>query len=146
MLEIIPQKEAINSAVAIHSVRFLVLHGSYATKTAHAESDVDVAVFFEPGAPALASMSAYGELCQALTEALGVGMRNLDVVILNTANILLRYEVTSKGILLYGNCNAYDQYCAFAFRDYVDAKDLFQLEHELIENRQRFLAQAMTAR
>lgn len=67
----------------------------------------------------------------------------IDLTDLDKVNILLRYDVTSGGKLLYGDENNYAQYRAFAFREYIDAKPLFRLEDYLINKRQRLINEAL---
>lgn len=121
-------------------LRFVILHGSRADNSAHDESDVDVAVYLEPGRLEHFGFSAYEAILNGLVDALGTaGIGKLDLVILNDTNILLRYEITQKGKLLYGNALTYLQYCAFAYRDYIDARPLFNLENALILKRQTLI-------
>ena len=126
-----------------YGVKFVVLYGSHVAGKTIEESDVDVAVFFETRRVP-ESFSRYSEIMQKLAEALQVEIGKLDFVILNKANILLRYEITAKGKLLFGDEDEYLQYKAFAFRDYHDAKSLFQLEDLLIRKRQTLLKQSLS--
>lgn len=122
-------------------VRFVVLYGSYAVGDHKEKSDVDVAVLFDPESIP-ASFDKYSKCLEMLGKIFSLPSP-IDFVVLNNANILLRYEITSKGKLLYGDEDDYEQYKAFAFRDYFDAKELFSLEELLINRRQTFLKGAI---
>ncbi len=121
--------------------RFVALYGSRATGNFTEESDTDVAVFFESG-HIPRDFGTYANVTQKLGEILRIGATSIDFVILNRANILLRYEITAKGKLLYGDENEYEQYRAFAFREYHDARSLFELEDILIRKRQKLIKEA----
>ena len=84
----------------------------------------------------------YLDLLGNLSEILQIGTNQLDLTDLAKANILLRYETTSRGKLLYGDEDEYTEFKAFAFRDYIDAKPLFELEDILIKKRQELIKQA----
>ena len=123
----------------------MIIHGSYATGTANDESDIDVATYFEPKQLIDFDFREHTKLLGELALAFKVSMEKIDLVVLNTANILLRYEVTSKGKLVCGDADAYAQYCAFAYRDYVDAKPLFDLESIMIRKRHALIQRHVTA-
>jgi predicted nucleotidyltransferase len=123
-----------------HGIRFIVVFGSYAQGQAEEESDVDVAVFLTPPRSLFRDYRGYARLLEELGELLGVDPARIDLADLGRANILFRYEITSKGRLLFGDEEAYAQYQAFAFRDYLDAGTLFRLEDYIIRKRQKLLA------
>ena len=56
------------------------------------------------------------------------GDEKIDLTDLNNANILLRYEITRNGVILFGNAQEYEEFKAFSFRDYIDAKSLLSLK------------------
>ena len=126
-----------------HDIRFIVLFGSHAQNATRPESDVDIALFFDRDKNVLAEFEMFSDVLNGLSEALGVPSEKLDLLTLNKANILLRYEITAGGKLLYGNADLYEQYQAFAFRDYIDAKPLFDLEDVLIRKRHKLIEQAL---
>jgi hypothetical protein len=59
--------------------------------------------------------------------------------------VLLRYEITSNGLLLYGNEIDYLSFKSFAFRDYIETKNLRILEKRLIFKRQKLIAEKIYA-
>ena len=114
-------------------VRFVVLFGSHAKGTEHDTSDYDVAVLFRTPEK---FAKKYTELLFSLSEHLGLPAERIDLTNLGADNILLRYEITRDGRLLYGERADFVQYQGFAFREFVDAKNLFELERTLIDRRQ----------
>ena len=67
----------------------------------------------------------------------------IDLTDLSNANILLRYEITRNGILLFGDSQDYEELKAFSFRDYMDAKSLFELESIIIKKRLSFIKERL---
>ncbi|MBI3459098.1 nucleotidyltransferase domain-containing protein [Candidatus Azambacteria bacterium] len=116
-----------------------MLFGSQVKGTSREGSDFDVAIYLKNNKSIFQDLGNYSKLLNELIKILNVENKKVDLTNLNTANILLRYEITSSGILLAGNEEEYLQYKAFAFRDYFDAGSLFNLEKLLIDKRQESL-------
>lgn len=136
-------QQALNQYAEEKAIKFIVLFGSRAINKAREESDCDVAVFLKNRKDFFSDFGLYSDLLKNLSAALGIGEEKLDLTNLAKANILLRYEITSKGKLLCGDENEYEEFKAFAFRDYIDAKPLFDLENLLIRKRQELIKQAI---
>ena len=134
---------ALQKYVQDKGIKFIVLFGSYATKTAGESSDFDIAVYLKGNRSLFDDLSEYSDILCKIGGFLGINPDKMDLTDLNSANILLRYDVTSKGELLYGNADEYQQFKAFAFREYVDARPLFDLEDFLIKKRQELIGQAL---
>ena len=115
----------------------VVLFGSVASDTAHKESDIDIAVLAQDRRPL--SYTQFREIQNTCAELFAGSFSKIDLVDLATANILLRYEITSGGALLHGDADAYEAYRIFALRDYRDSESLRELETQLIEKRQKEL-------
>src|SRR3989304_4410466 len=60
---------------------------------------------------------------------------DIDVKSLHNTNFLFRYQVMSKGVLLYGKSYAYNTFKSYAFRDYHDSQDLLRLKEVFIKKR-----------
>ena len=89
------------------------------------------------------SMDNYNNILFGLRDVLNIPDYKIDLTNLNGANILLKYHITSTGVLLYGNRTDYEELKALAFREYIDARPLFHLENLLIHKRQKFIAEAL---
>lgn len=107
-------------------LRLVVLYGSHARGRADAASDLDVAVLG-------CAPEAFWDCYQALADVFGDG--SLDLVRLEDADSLLRYEILRDGIRLFGDPDFFCGYRAYAFRDYVDSADLRALEARLFERK-----------
>lgn len=121
-------------------LKFVILHGSYATGRVRTGSDFDVAVLGNhPLSP-----EAFFDLYGALADVFGDNSaRELDLKTLHHVDPLFRYEVTRAGQLLYGDPTAYEEFKAFAHRAYDDAEPLFDLEYKLIKKNQQYLNKAL---
>lgn len=79
-----------------HPVRFAYLWGSRADGRSRPDSDYDFAVSMTLGRGALAP---FLDLCADLSLALNT--EDVDVTLLEDANVLVRYAVQQKGILIF---------------------------------------------
>lgn len=141
----IDQQKQLNKFARENGIKFMVLFGSRAKEnrhTAYPESDFDVAVLTMPEKN-IKTFDNYDAVLSGLTEIFGIPDHKIDLSNLNEANILLRYEITSKGELLYGDSEEYEDYKAFSFREYIDAKPLFDLEDLLIHKRMALIQRAI---
>ncbi len=118
------------------NLKFVILHGSYATGLARKDSDVDIAVLGR----AEISFDQSLKLSEALNDILHItGFLDLDFKTLDKTDPLFRYEVIRDGKLLYGDPADYEEYKAIATRAYEDARPLFELEQHLARKFQKHL-------
>jgi predicted nucleotidyltransferase len=146
MIDIEKIKSKIKKIAEKYDIKFVVLFGSQADllKILKKDSDFDVAVFLKGKRAFFADANLYGDLLNEFSKLFNVDDSiKIDLTDLGRANILLRYEITSNGLLLYGDGDEYAQFRAFAFRDYHDARPLFALESFLIKKRQRLIKEAL---
>jgi predicted nucleotidyltransferase len=84
-----------------HPVRLAILFGSHATDTAHATSDIDLAVEFDEHRPSDPSYNdVFLGLSADLSDALGTD--DVDLVDLHTVPPALAAAIFEKGILIVG--------------------------------------------
>jgi predicted nucleotidyltransferase len=109
-------------------LRLVVLFGSHARGRPEPgpESDVDVGVY---GCP----RDKYWECYKAIDKAFG--RVELDLVRLEDADPLFRYEIMQSGILLEGDPEFFCEYRAYAYKDFIDSADLFALEETLFRKK-----------
>lgn len=139
----VKNKKKLHEYVRRMGIKFIVLFGSRVNKTFREDSDYDLAVYPVKDKPMFQNFKKYHAVLDKLEKLLMLEYENIDLVDLRFANILLRNEITSKGKLLYGNKEQYEELRAFAYRDYLDAFPLFQLEDTLIRKRQAFIAKTL---
>ena len=116
-----------------YKIRFIVLFGSQATKSSREDSDFDIAVFMDN----FNELDVYKDVLFGLEEILKIPAEKIDLTNLRTSDPLLRYEITSKGKLLFGDELEYLEFKAFSFRDYIESRKLLDLESFLIKKRQK---------
>lgn len=115
-------------------IRFAYLFGSMARRTAGKFSDLDIAVFLDPSY--LISETGYGyqsELAPAIKAELA---REIDVVILNQASIVLKFQVLKNGVLIY--CRSDAERRSFhenTIKIYLDIKPLLKIQSDYLRKR-----------
>lgn len=101
-----------------HEVRFAYLFGSWARGTANPLSDIDVAVYLDE--ESLGEDYPYGYAAELIADLMKIARTNrVDLVILNAAPPLLRFEVARYGLPLICRVAAErDQFLAEAWDEY----------------------------
>jgi len=117
----------------------LILFGSRATSPPliTPESDLDLAVLLNPEQPA----NRFIECIQDLFELFS--LYDADIALLNYTDPLFRYEVMKDGVLLFGDLDDFLEYRAFAFRDFMDSKDLRDLEEQLYKKKMAYISKEL---
>src|SRR3989338_7393893 len=136
-------KEKLNDFAKKADIKRIVVFGSRGLKTAKDESDFDIAVSLKNGKSIFDELGKYSEMLEDFAKIFSANEDKIDLTDLNNANILLRYEITKGGVLLFGDSQDYEEFKAFSFRDYVDAKPLFDLEDKIIKKRLSFIKEIL---
>lgn len=127
-----------------HGVRFIVLFGSQLNEFQREDSDYDVAISLYGIKSVTSDFDLYSQVLEALSTILNIPYENIDLADLDKANVLLRHEITLRGQLLIGDELDYLELKSVAFREYMDANGLRELETCLINKRQRLILDALT--
>jgi predicted nucleotidyltransferase len=135
-------KEKLKKYAPEKGIKFIILFGSQATGNVLEESDFDLAVLTTKE-KSISTLDNYNDVLDFLKGVLEISDYKIDLTNLNKANPFLRYEVISSGILLYGDEDEYAGYRAFAFKEYIDSRSLFDLEKFLVKKRQRLLRELL---
>lgn len=122
------QKEIERIAEKFH-LRFVVLHGSYATGKNRPGSDLDIAILGKKPLSWDEMLGAVGEFSDIFGDSKN---RELDLKQIHNIDSLFRFLIVRDGMLLYGDRTDYDGFRAFAYRDYVDSEDLRKLQDTLL--------------
>ncbi len=94
-------KRDVRQALALYHVQFAYLFGSAVGGRLHAESDVDVAVYFSKNIPPGRRFKERLALHGALAKALEVPEEAIDLAVLNDADTLLKFVAISEGVVLH---------------------------------------------
>lgn len=138
------QQLQLNEFAYKNGIKFIILFGSQADKTYSEGSDFDIAVLTST-AKSIDRLEYYNNILFGISEILCISDYKIDLTNLNNADPLLRYEIVSNGLLLYGDEVDYLSFKSFAFRDYIETEDLRLLEKELILKRQKLIAEKIYA-
>jgi len=119
---------AIATIVAKYGLRLVVLFGSQAGNNTHKESDVDIAFF---PSKKINEEKLYEDLIHLFQRA------DIDVInLFITHNHLLRYEILSKGKVLYEETKGLKSKMeGESFIDYVDFKRYYDLRSKLLDKK-----------
>lgn len=79
-----------------NDIIFAYLYGSYAFRTIHKESDIDIAVYIKEG-----DLEFYLKKDNELLSTLSLISSKIDIRILNVMPLVLKFEVISEGKLLF---------------------------------------------
>lgn len=134
------QQEQINKIGEKYKLRFIIIHGSYASGEEKKGSDLDVAILGRKKVEFSQLLAIHGEMGRVFGDN---KERELDLKSLHKTNPLFRYEVVKKSILIYGDQTDYDEYYLYAFKDFIDSKSLFNLRDIIIKKRQNHLNNAL---
>jgi len=132
------QQQKIEEVGRKHHLRFILLHGSYATQKIRRGSDVDIALLGEKPIEFEEWLDLYSDLGEIFGDD---SQRELDIKSLHKADPLFCYQVAKDSRLLYGDMTDFNEFKAYAFLNYFDSKDLFHLEKILIQKFQNYLNQ-----
>lgn len=118
----------------------VVLYGSRATgePPPHRDSDLDVAV-----RSAGRKRPDFWTCYRALAEVFDG--ESLDLVLLERADPLFRWEIMRAGRLLWGDPVEHLEFRAYAYRDFVDSWDLRELERSLFRKKMEYIGRRLDA-
>ncbi len=112
---------------------FVVLFGSQVNGNGHKNSDLDIAVKDKKNE----TYERFGELFNDFSSIFrGV---NVDLRFIKGCEPVFLYDVFMKGKFIAGDLQNFYNYQAFAYKNFVDSKSLFDLKSKLLEKRQKRL-------
>jgi len=130
------QQQKIEEVGRKYRLKFILLHGSYATNKIRRGSDLDIALLGEKPIEFEELLAIHGDLAEVFGDD---PQGELDIKSLHKADPLFCYQVAKDSQLLYGNITDFNEFKAYAFSYYFDSKDLFHLEKILIQKFQNYL-------
>jgi len=115
-------------------IAFAYLFGSVAKGNAGRLSDIDIAIFLDP--MRLVRDSGYGYQSELSVELQSILSGQVDLVILNDASTILRFQVLKNGVLIY--CRSEKQRRVFhedAVGKYLDFKPFLKTQSRYLYKR-----------
>ncbi len=113
---------------------FAYIFGSVAKGTAGKLSDIDIAIFVDPLHKM--PMTGYGYKSELSVELKSVLAREVDLVLLNDASTVLKYQVLKNGVLAY--CRSDVERRDFhenTVKKYLDFKPLLKVQSDYLHKR-----------
>lgn len=131
-MEIVQElKEVMKSIGDRYGIRYALLFGSYARGDYKPYSDLDIAVKFDRRLDRKECFMKSGELSSIISEKVG---KEVNVVPLNLADSILKYEVFSNGTLIY--CKDIEEFrmeWINGIDEYLDFKGMFERHYKRIK-------------
>lgn len=118
-----------------YKLKLAVIYGSSARGRSHKTSDLDIAVLGEKQLDFKTLLELYSEFGRIFKD------KEVDVKSLHRVDPFFRYQVMQDSILIYGDHLEYHNFKAYAFRAYMDSKDLLRLEKILSQKTISYLRQ-----
>lgn len=88
-------KSKLNMLVSFYNIKLIYVFGSYAKNKSNRKSDLDIAILLEDGYNPTIKLNIIGELVDIFNR------NDVDLVILNSANPVLKHQIIKHGIVLY---------------------------------------------
>lgn len=132
------QQQKIEEVGRKYRLKFILLHGSYATDKIRRGSDLDIALLGEKPIEFDELSAIYNDLAEIFGDD---PQRELDIKSLHKADPLFFFFFAKDSQLLYGDLTDFNEFKAYAFSNYFDSKDLFHLEKILVKKFQNYLNQ-----
>ena len=130
------QKKKIKEVGEKYDLKLLLLHGSYATGKERKDSDIDIAALGRERLDYKSLSKIYFVLEDLFVDDLD---KELDFKSLRGADPYFIYKVAQDSQLLFGKQTEYDEFKAYAFKIYLDSKDLRELEKRMVRKYQNYL-------
>ena len=99
-----------------YKIKFAYMFGSQATGKASKDSDVDLAIYLIEGYTAVEQVYIRGDIIE---EGKTFFKKDVDIVLLNNASLLLKYEIIHDGIIIKDDEKRSD-FESLSLREYFD--------------------------
>jgi len=127
------EQKQINKNGQQYHLKLALIYGSFAKGKNHKDSDLDIAVLGKK----LLDFKTILELSYEFTHIFkGI---EVNVKSLHQVDPFFRYQVMQNSILIYGQPFDYHNFKTYAFRAYIDSKDLLRLENILAQKTLQYL-------
>lgn len=132
------EKEQLNKIAKKYDLKLLLLFGSQVDKKSlHQESDFDIAYFSRRELDGRELIDLNCDLMDVFVDD------KVDIVDLKKADPLLKYQISVKSKLFFGDIMDYLGFKALSFKEYIDHTSLFEIEDYLIKKRHQLLTKSI---
>ncbi len=115
-------------------IMFAYLFGSVATKKENTLSDIDLAIYLDPNYRH--RKHGYSYESELISELSSLLTAPVDVIVLNRASTILKYQVIKNGVLIFSRCNkTRREFHEKTIRDYLDLKPLLEVQQQYLLQR-----------
>jgi len=105
------------------------LFGSYAINEENKASDIDIGILLDKDFEAMIKVDILTDLAEQ-------GYCNVDLVILNQADPITKYEIVKHNQIIYKRKDfAANSYFSLCIRKYLDLKPLFRVQEKYLKER-----------
>jgi len=116
------------------NISLIYLFGSSIIGTQRAESDIDIGVVFEKPERIKNTMIIFEELYLSLSQVFSD--RDLDIVFLDFAPLVLQFEVITTGKVIYRVSREFEyDYKEKIIKEYIDFKPLLDIQDQILLER-----------
>ena len=116
-----------------HGLEFAVVFGSQINGKARQDSDLDIGILD----PKPETYKRYGDLYNDFSEIFKG--QNVDLRMIKGSEPVFLYNSLMKGEFLAGDEQAFFNYKAFAYKNFIDSQKLFELKGKLLRKKQNIL-------
>lgn len=112
----------------LQKIEIAYVFGSEVTGNTHPESDIDIALVVRE------ELTAEEEARLATSISKMTEAKRVDIVILNSAPSLLKYEAIANGVLIHQNVpdERVNQFEMSVYREYFDTEHIRKLQYQLL--------------
>jgi predicted nucleotidyltransferase len=128
------KEHLINYFAKQKDIEFALLFGSSASGHTNALSDIDIAVYFKETSDSLTAGERQVELTCDIMKLYQIN--HVDIIVMNTANPFLLFQIVKNGVLLYVKDEKLFYYFkAMTLGNYQDIKPMYDMyENKSIEH------------
>ncbi len=127
------QKKKAEGIVRKRGLDFVVLFGSQKNGKTHKKSDLDIGVMDNQKVEYRRFGTLFNDFSQLFQG------QNVDLRFIKGSEPVFLYNALMKGEFIAGNLHSFYNYKAFAYKNYVDSKSLFELKDKILARRQKKL-------
>ena len=113
------------------NIGIVYIFGSFALGIETEKSDIDIGIVFKDNSYISKRLDIYSELYKVFSDIFP--KREVDIVFLNDANLLLKFEVVTTGKVIYAEPIDYVMdYKEKIIKEYIDFKPMLEVQNRIL--------------